>query len=86
MKTYEKPVLNALSLSANSLLCLSSCAIDAVEPNMNEALKTALIFKGWYTSGNVDSTVFTSDMDGTCSNIVDGYCKNTPDGNIIFNS
>lgn len=80
MKTYEKPRLNALSLSGNSLLC--SCAIDAVEPNMNPDLKQFL--EDFNLLGK--SNLFVEDMKD-CELLVSGYCKNTPDSqHMIFNS
>ena len=84
MKTYEKPRLNALSLSGNSLLC--SCAIDAVEPNMNDSLKKALSLIPGIDLSNT-ANLFTA-ADACKQPIdIDGYCKMSPtETNMVFNS
>ena len=85
MKTYEKPRLNALSLSGNSLLC--SCAIDAVEPNMDPALKT-IIQAGWPQITDTSKLFATADGNA-CDTPIDivGYCKMSPtETNMVFNS
>ena len=84
MKTYEKPVLNALSLSANSLLC--ACAYDVVEPSENEGLIAIL------KKFNSDPTkLFSNSTEdaGFCEQQIcfEGYCKNTPSADMqVFNS
>lgn len=77
MKIYEKPKLIALSISGNSLLC--SCDIDVVggnspiDPDIEELIRL---------SGGV---AFTADS-SECTVVIEGYCKNTPTGLIVFNS
>ena len=81
MKTYEKPVLNALSLSGNSLLC--SCAYDVVEPSNDQDLIDTL--RDLYG----DISKLFSQQDGSCEEPINfkGYCKNTPSADLkVFNS
>lgn len=77
MKTYEKPKLIALSISGNSLLC--SCDIDAVGGNSPITPEIEELIK---ISGGVAFTVDSNE----CTVIIEGVCKNTPTGFIVFNS
>lgn len=75
MKVYEKPQLMYISLSANGALC-QPCAIDAVGDNMDPAIKQLYELLG--------ETIFTADT--ACEMQLEGYCKFTLTGDIIFNS
>ena len=87
MKTYEKPALNALSLSGNSLLC--ACDADIVDP-MNAAGAGLIAILGkLYTN---TSELFAGDSDCTTNAYelgltIDQYCKHAPEGALkVFSS
>lgn len=75
MKTYEKPKLIALSISGNNMLC-NTCTIDVIGDNKDDDLGDLIFDEGLFAAGD------------PCDVVVDfkGYCKNTPEGNIIINS
>lgn len=85
MKTYEKPTLAVLSISASDMLCGSTCTI-ATRGNDDWFFK--------YLDrefGNNDGFLEPSDHvfgDGEtgCTEIAERYCKFTTDGGIVFTS
>lgn len=80
MKTYQKPALLALSLSANDKLC--ACVIDIVGDNMDET------FRQFIDDLFEDTSKLFLTGEGCETEIdIDGYCKNlpSPEG-VVFNS
>lgn len=78
MKKYEKPDIGIISLEANETFC-QTCAIDAVEPNMNQELKDLIELADYLNP-------FTGESELNCADVVQGYCKFGPSGALIFNS
>lgn len=78
MKTYMKPRLVALSLTGNDDLC-GTCAIDAVEPDMDAALKRALEL-----AGGVDIDIAFASSADDCGVFLSEYCKHAPTTNSIL--
>lgn len=83
MKVYEKPVLNALSISGNDLLC-AACAVDIQGPHYNDA---GLDLIRMLESFGIDPAKAFGSEDGGCEQIVElgGYCKFNG-ANVVFNS
>lgn len=91
MKTYQKPALLALSLSANDMLC-GGCSFSTRfdnDPFLNLILSS---FDNWDSN---DNGVFDAEdaaalglfgSGESCNTPVDNYCKYTVDGTIIFTS
>lgn len=84
MKTYEKPRLMAISLSANDLLC--GCVFDAMGPDVDPVIaEIYALLEGIVDPSNPNNF---AEGDG-CKSIVpiSGYCKMTPEGGeIVFAS
>lgn len=78
MKTYEKPRLNALSLSGNDMLC-NSCDIDIIGDNADTNIKAMLEIFG------DPSQVLGSGEDCAIKVSIEGYCKFTG-ANVVINS
>lgn len=86
MKTYVKPAMMALSISANDMLCTCSVKTrDSDDVYIKQLTE-------WYGSngeypGLLDPTdkVFGKNEED-CANVVEAYCKYGPNGMIIFTS
>lgn len=80
MKTYVKPAMMALSISANDMLCSGTCEVttrDSKDPYIQN-------LNNWYGAGgkydgifDPDDKVFSNETDCNPDNILDKYCKYT---------
>lgn len=90
MKSYEKPVLNTFSLSANEALC--ACAHDVVGDNADKSLKKGLIemlrLLGYDVPGEEIPEHYFAKGEDCMVQVpeIDAFCKFGPGGDIIFNS
>lgn len=78
MKTYVKPAMMALSISANDMLCSGTCvektrdSTDAFIQKLNEMYGAGGKYDGIFDPAD---NVFGNETDCDPNNIFDKYCK-----------
>lgn len=83
MKTYEKPVLMALSLSGEDLLCGACSTSNMTLWNDASLAESILFLVGRDASYDKDETISEGDFEGIfgsgdgCSTPIQSYCKFT---------
>lgn len=92
MKTYTKPRMLTLSLSANDMLCLGCSAQTRFDQNLSNLLFVLAGISDQNANGIFDKedaakVSLFSTTDG-CENKLDyqGYCKFTADSTVLFTS